>query len=89
MEALLLVAVVKTFAIGRETSHDSFHHGREPPSNPVYVATVAILAQGTSRADAVAQAFFLLAGRFATFCHALSNIIEPLWTQAANGPTRA
>ena len=34
-------------------------HGCEPPSNPMYVATVAILAQGTSRADAVTQAFFV------------------------------
>ena len=46
-------------AIGRELRMTRPIHGREPASNPMYVATVAILAQGTSRADAVTQAFFV------------------------------
>ena len=54
---LRVAAVVKTF--GFTCKSTLFTQGREPTSNPVYVATVAILAQGTSRAVAVTQAFFV------------------------------
>ena len=88
MEALLVV-VVETFASGANLLMTLATHGREPSSNPEHVATVATLAQVKSWADVVTQGFLLLAGQFATFGHALSNIMQPLWTQAASGPIRA